>query len=207
MDALATVAMGAVTLGRTTIGLIVRPYETYRRIVDHGRASELTAIAILLSLYFALASVVKIATFRPFIFTRQFVILFLAAVGSYGVTVGAFWLAGLILKAKIRLTALLVAWGYTFLPTVMWFFITSLLYVILPPPRTTSLMGLAFSGLFLVFSVTLLWWKVMLSYLAIRFALRLDVPRIIFACAIVFPIVAGYSALMYYWGIFKVPFL
>jgi len=207
MDVLTAVAMHSISFGRTAIGLVIRPYETYRRIVDRGRVGELYALAGLLVAYFVLASVVKVATFRSFLLTRQFVVLSLAALVGYGVSVGTLWLAGIVVKAKVRFATLAVAWGYTLLPTVAWFFATSLLYVILPPPRTTSIMGILFSALFLVFSVTLLWWKVMLSYLTIRFTLKLDLPRIAAVCAIVLPVVGVYSALMYSWGIFKVPFL
>ncbi len=51
---------------KNVIGLVTRPYETCRRIVDRGRMGELVYVAILLSVYFAFASVVKVAAFRPF---------------------------------------------------------------------------------------------------------------------------------------------
>lgn len=207
MDVLTALVMGGVAFGRTAIGLTVRPYETYRRIVSHSRWGELFFVGLLLSAYFALASIVKVATFRPFLLTRQFVILWLAAVGGYGVVVTALWVAGAFLKVRTQARSLFVAWGYSLLPTIAWFFVTSILYVVLPPPRTTSFLGIAFSVLFLVFSATLLWWKIMLSYLTVRFVLKVDFSHILSVCAIVFPIVAAYSALMYYWGIFKVPFL
>ncbi len=207
MDALTAFIISGVAFGRTAIGLVLRPYETYRRIIDRGRTGELTVIAALLCLYFALASVVKVATFRPFLLTRQFVILCLAAAVGWGVVVITIWSAGWIFKAKVRLETIAIAWGYTLLPTVAWFFVTSLLYVILPPPRTTSAIGVTFSVFFLVFSVTLLWWKAMLSYLTIRFALKLNLPRIVAVYVVIVPVLAAYSVLMYRWGIFKVPFL
>ena len=207
MDVLTALVVSGVAFGRTAIGLTVRPYETYRRIASHSRFGELLFIGIILVAYFALASIVKVATFRPFLLTQQFLILSVAALSSYIVAVGALWLAGRLVKAKFQLPTLAVAWGYTLLPTISWFLITSLLYVILPPPRTTSIMGISFSVLFLVFSATLLWWKIMLSYLTIRFVFKLDVSHIVAVCVVVIPIVAAYSALMYYLGIFKVPFL
>lgn len=207
MDVLTAFIVSSVGFGRTTIGLILRPYETYRKIANYSRWGELLIISALVGVYFALASVVKVAAFRPFLLTRQFFILWLAAMGSYAVIVLALWFASAMLKVRIEMRALMISWGYTLLPTIVWFLVTSILYVILPPPRTTSFLGISFSVLFIVFSVTLLWWKIMLSYLTVRFVLKVDLQRSIAACAIVLPVAAAYSVLMYYWGIFKVPFI
>ena len=65
MDLLSELIVSAVAFGRTAMGIITRPYETYRRIVTHGKPGELVFIAALLGIYFALASVVKV--FRPFL--------------------------------------------------------------------------------------------------------------------------------------------
>ncbi len=207
MDILTASIVSSVAFGRILIGLILRPYETYRTIAGHSRWRELYSTGLLIGINFAIASVVKVAAFRPFLLTRQFVILWLAALGSYAVIVSALWFAGAILKVRIEKRALMISWGYTLLPTVIWFLVTSILYVILPPPRTTSFLGIAFSAFFIIFSVTLLWWKIMLSYLTVRFVLKVDLQRSIVACAIVLPVAAAYSVLMYYWGIFKVPFI
>lgn len=207
MDVLTAIVVSCISFGRNTIGLIVRPYETYRRIVDRGRIGELGVIFLFLVLYFSVASVVKVSAFRPFLLTRQFVILGVGAGLGFVIMIGAIWIAGLMLKGKGRLARLALGWGYTLLPTLAWFFITSLLYVLVPPPRTTSAMGILFSVLFIVFSVTLLWWKIMLSYLTIRFVFRFDVIRIIAVFAIVSPVIVAHSILMYYYGVFKVPFL
>jgi hypothetical protein len=114
---------------------------------------------------------------------------------------------GKLVGARGRLQAILLCWGYTLIPTVLWFLVTSLLYVIIPPPRTQSTAGITFSVLFLSFSTVLFFWKFMLSYLALRFGLRLDLPRIGAVIAISLPIIGLYSALMYRLGIFRIPFL
>ncbi len=207
MDVLTALVVGGIGFGRTAIGLVTRPYETYRRIVSYSRISELVFVGLFAGIYFAFASMVKGAAFRPFLFTRQFIVLYAAAAGGYGIAIGSLWLAGVVLRATFHLRALFLAWGYTLLPTVAWFLATSLLYVILPPPRTTSTLGIAFSILFLIFSATLFWWKMMLSYLTLRFVFKFDLSRIGMASMIVLPIMAAYSVLMYYWGIFKIPFL
>jgi hypothetical protein len=207
MDALTGFIVDGVSWGRTVVGLMLRPYETYRRITDRGRIGELGYIALISALYFMLASMVKVAAFRPFLLSRQFMLLAFGAASCYVVAFGALAVAGRIIHTKVKLSTLALAWGYTLLPTVMWFFMTSLLYVILPPPRTTSTMGIMFSVLFLICSATLLWWKIMLAYLTIRFTMKVDFSRILIISAVVIPVIAVYSILMYRWGIFKVPFL
>ena len=172
---------------RNAIGLVVRPYETYRRIIDKGSVWELVFIAML----------VMVSAFR----------LVFAAAATYMLVVILVWVVGQRVGGKGTLASVALGWGYTMLPTVCWFFMTSLLYMLLPPPRTTSLAGIVFSVLFLVFSVTLFFWKLTLGYLTLRFGLKLDLVRILVVVAIVGPIVGVWSWRMYRLGIFKVPFL
>lgn len=184
--------IAGIAFGRNTIGLVVRPYETYRRIVDRGTPWELVYIAAIAMLYFVLASTVKVAV---------------AAAATYAMVVLAVWVVGRRVGGRGTLEGVAIGWGYTMLPTVAWFFTTSMLYVLLPPPRTTSTAGIAFSILFLVFSATLFFWKLTLGYLTLRFGLRLDLLRILVAVGIVGPTMAVWSWGMYRLGIFKVPFL
>lgn len=207
MKYIAELVLGGLLWGRTVSGLIVAPYETYRRIVNHGKRSELLFIAATLVCYFGLASIVKVAAFRPFLLTRQFIVLSAGATANMVVAIGSLWVAGKLIGATIRLSQLTLAWGYTLIPTVLWFLMTSVLYVLLPPPRTTSAAGLAFSTAFIIVSTVLLWWKIMLSYLTIRFVYRASVGTILLIYAIILPILFMQSVVMYRLGVFKVPFL
>lgn len=192
---------------RNIVGLVTRPYETVRRIVDRSQMAELLYVAILLVFYFSLASVVKIATFRPFLLTREFMVLATGAAMTYMVAVGVFWFAGKLVGATGSLKGLALSWGYSLVPTFLWFLGTSLLYVLVPPPRTTSPQGIIFSILFLVFSATLFFWKITLAYLSLRFSLKLGLGKILIVAAVTLPVFALYSVGMYRWGIFRVPFL
>lgn len=207
MDILSAIIIHAVAFGRTIIGIMVRPYETYRRIVIYGKPGELIFVAALLGLYFALASIVKVAAFRPFLLTQQFTVLFAGAASGALVATMSVMVAGRLLRVRVPFIQLLIAWSYTLIPTVIWFFAASFLYVLLPPPRTTSALGILFSLLFLAFSATLLWWKVTLSYLTLRFALRLDFGKSVVVAVLCAPILATWAVIMYKTGIFKVPFL
>ncbi|MEK7119653.1 MAG: hypothetical protein AAB889_04005, partial [Patescibacteria group bacterium] len=138
---------------------------------------------------------------------RQFVVLAAGAGATYLGAVGMIWVIGKKLGGKGTLAGVMVGWGYTLVPTLVWFFATSLLYVVLPPPRTTSAAGIVFSIVYLIFSATLFWWKLILAYLTLRFGLRLDLQRIAIVALAAVPVVAVYSVGMYWLGIFRVPFL
>lgn len=191
----------------TAIGLVTRPYEAVRSTVERGNPFELVFVGLLLGAYFALASVVKVAGFRPFLLTKEFIVLAAATLITYVLAVSLFWTAGKMVGAEGKLRGLAVAWGYSLLPTLVWFLATSILYVLLPPPRTTSTQGVLFSVLFLIFSATLFFWKITIGYLSLRFGLRLSLGKIFIVLAITIPILGAYSFGMYRLGIFKVPFL
>lgn len=205
METLLVVAL--VSFGRNIIGLVTRPYETCRRIVEKGSLLELLYVGSVLVLYFILASVVKIASFRPFLLTRQFIVLAGAAFITYCLAVALFWGIGRLIRAPGKPKGLALLWGYSLIPTSVWFFVTSLLYVLLPPPRTTSVQGILFSVLFLVFSITLFLWKITIAYLTLRFGLKLDLGKILFVSVTAVPLLALYSIGMYRLGIFRIPFI
>ncbi len=207
MDLLSVLIVSAVAFGRTAIGIITRPYETYRRIATHSKPGELVFVAALLAVYFALASIVKVAAFRPFLLTQQFIVLFMGAISGALICSLSIMAAGRVLRVQVSFVRILIAWSYTLIPTAIWFLATSFLYVLLPPPRTTSVPGVMFSLLFLAFSATLLWWKVTLSYLTLRFTLRIDLGKSIMIALLCAPVMAVWAVLMYKAGIFTVPFL
>lgn len=198
---------GGIYFVRSVAGIILRPYEAMRSVAERGSLAEFLFVALALGVYFALASVIKTAAFRPFLLTRQFISLACAAAAGYFLACGIIWSVSRRMGGRGGFRSLAVAWGYSLIPTVCWFLLTSLLYLVLPPPRTTSLAGITFSVLFLVFSVSMLIWKIMLGYLAIRFSLKLDLGRILAITAATVPFLAAYSICMYKVGIFKVPFL
>lgn len=199
--------LGAYAFGRNLVGIAVRPYETCRRIAREGSAWELVFVAVVLSVYFAFASMVKTAAFRPYLLTKHFVILSLASAVSAFLVAGALWFASVLVGGAGSFKRFLIAWGYTLIPTVLWFLMTSVLYVVLPPPRTERLAGIAFSVLYIVMSTALLLWKIILAYLSVRFVMRLPLWRIVIAFAMAGPFIALYGAATYAMRIFRIPFL
>ena len=204
---MARLIVGFWAFTRAVVGLVTRPYETVRNITDHGTLFELVYVAVCMAAYFVLASLVRVAEFRPFLLTREFAVLAAATLVTYIITVSLFWSAGKLVGAQGKLKGFALAWGYSLIPTVLWFLATSILYVVLPPPRTTSAQGVLFSIVFLVFSATLFFWKATIAYLALRFGLRLGLGKILVVLAISLPILALYSVGMYRLGIFRIPFI
>lgn len=195
------------SFGRSLVGIVVKPYETYRRIVRESSAWELVYIGMVLLTYFATAAAIKTSLFRPFLLTRHVVALSTVVVTTTALVAGSIFVAGRIVGGQGTYRRFLVAWSYTLIPTVCWFLATSILYILIPPPRTARPAGLLFSGLFLLFSVVMLLWKIILSYLAVRFGLRLSLSRILFVVLIAGPCIAVYSIAMYRFGIFRIPFI
>lgn len=204
---LASFLFSGISFLRNCIGIIRKPYETYRSIVAYSKPTELFFIGVLLCVYFALASVVKTAAFRPYLLTKQFIVLFGWAGVGFIVATASIWIIGKHFGGKGEFYRLTIAWGYTMIPTVTWFFATSLLFVLLPPPRTTNATGILFSLVYLVFSATLFWWKFTLSYLVLRFGLKLDLVRIVKVAMVCVPVFGIWSYFAYRMGVFKVPFL
>ncbi|OGG01623.1 hypothetical protein A2Z33_07600 [Candidatus Gottesmanbacteria bacterium RBG_16_52_11] len=192
---------------RSITGVALKPYETYRRITERSDTTETAYIGLVCLGYFALASLVRAPAFRPFILTRQFTVLSLSAALGFFLLTWVFWQAGTRLGGRGSFRSVAVGWGYTLVPTVLWFLVTSLLYIILPPPRTAAVSGILFSIFYLTFSAAMLGWKLLLGYLTLRFSLRIDLVRILGAGSIGALAIAVYSFVMYRLGIFRIPFI
>jgi hypothetical protein len=195
------------SFARSFIGIITRPYETYRKIIDKGTLWELFPIGALLSLYFGINALVKVPAFRPFVLTRHFVKTSVSVVVTAFLISFLFWGIGRVFGGKGQYKRFFLGWSYTLIPTFFWFLFTSLLYVIVPPPRTTHPTGIALSIVFLTLSAVLFFWKIILSYLTLRFGLKLDLLRILGILLVSAPVIGLYSIAMYRLGIFRVPFL
>lgn len=201
------IIISAVLFGQNIIGIVACPYETYRRIARNGKISELAYIGALLLCYFGLASFIRVSSFRPFLLTKHVFLLFGTAAVSYCIITATLWFLSRIFGGRGFFKQFAIAWGYTLIPTTVWFFITSILYMILPPPRTERLLGILFSIVYLTVTSMLFLWKCTLCYLALRFGMKLDLQKIIAVAVLSTPFFVSYSLLMYRFGIFRVPFI
>lgn len=192
---------------RHFVGIIISPYETYRDIEKRGRTAEMVYIGLLVGLYFSLSSVVKIASFHPLLLSRYALVLFVSALTGFGLIVLTLTVAGRLLGRQVNMGRISLLWAYTLIPTVIWFLFTSLLYVAIPPPRTTQITGVLLSIVYLVVSAMIFWWKLTLSYLTLRFGLKIDFRKIFFVALVTLPVIFLWTYAMYTFGVFKVPFL
>ncbi|MBI2051722.1 hypothetical protein HYT33_03095 [Candidatus Roizmanbacteria bacterium] len=172
--------------------LAVTPYKTQRKISLEKDFVQVFFIFLLVFLYFA-------ATRRILLFT-----LFLL---NFSITVAFFYGMGRVFKKNITLKSFIFTFSYALLPTLIWFGADLFLYLVLPPPRTLSLLGRAFSIFFVSFSLSLLFWKIILVYLALRFSMRQNFYHIVFTFLLYLTYLIPVSYLLYVFGFSKVPFI
>ncbi|MEK7166109.1 MAG: YIP1 family protein, partial [Patescibacteria group bacterium] len=144
---------------------------------------------------------------HPFILSLNVSRLFTVSLTTYIGICLLLLVLGKMVGGKPNLRAILLGWGYSLIPTLIWFFATSLFYLLLPPPRTETILGRSFSLIFNTFSLSLFFWKGMLYYLTLRFGMKLDLRQISVISVIFLPLLVVYAVLMYRFHIFRVPFV
>jgi len=187
------------------IRLISDPYITMRRISMERDSYQLFIIAGLIFIYFKFIYFLRDraypATFIYFIFVLDFLMM-----------VGFFYLMSKFIgsrksKKEISFASFIFTFSYSLLPTLIWFLSTSILYVFLPPPRTFSLLGKGFSIFFITYSLSLLVWKLILIYLALRFSSKQNFFRIIYMVIFFLTWFIPYSVFLYQFKLFRIPFI
>src|SRR3989339_2182319 len=103
---------------RTLVGIVVRPYETYRRIILKGTSWELLFVGALLSVYFTVNAIVKTPAFRPFVLTRHFVKTSVAVLVTALFVSWLLWIVGKCFGGKGEYKRFLLGWSYTLIPTL-----------------------------------------------------------------------------------------
>lgn len=185
---------------RRLIYLIVTPYKTMREISLRNDYYQLGIIFFAALLYFIFAYNLRRSVWWGIMAYGAFIVLFL-------ITVVFFYVMSFPTKNKIKLDSFIITFGYTLVPTLIWFISNLFLFIILPPPRTMSVLGRGFSIFFIAYSLSLLVWKLILVYFAIRFSSRLGLYRIIYLFLIYIAIFIPLSLLFYYFKIFRIPFI
>ena len=208
MNILLTSLRLMVLFSRNSVGCLNSPYITYRKLADEkSDMRQAIYIFILSAGYFIFASLIRSGFRNPYLLTMKFNILLLGGFSGFALMLLFLTIIGKSFKIFPGLKKLIFLWSYTLLPTLTWFFFTSFMYLIIPPPRTLSFSGKLYSIFYVVFSLSLLLWKLILYYLTLRFGLKLDLQKISIATLILIPVIAGYSVLMYRLGVFRIPFI
>jgi len=181
---------------RRTLGLIIRPYATMRSISIEEGWSDILWIGGVSVIYFFISNMV-----------RFWINGFVGAIGLYLMSIIFFSFLPSRGTIKEKFLRMIKTWSYTLLPTIIWFYSTLFFYFILPPPRTISVWGRAFSIFYIAFSVSLLVWKIILVYFSIRFSLRVHLYRVIYYMLIYLALSIPLWLFLYRIGISRIPFV
>lgn len=181
---------------RRFVGLLLTPYKTMRKIAVEGVYGDLTWIYFFSLLYFFLSGNVRMEMggIITMILLTFFSVVFFSLLPSRE-TISQKW------------KTVWITWTHTLFPTIIWFYTTLVFYLILPPPRTISFMGRAFSIFYIGFSVSLLAWKLILVYLSIRFSLRVHIYRVFYYLLLYLALSIPLWILFYRLGISRIPFV
>lgn len=171
-----------------------------RKISFENDYAQVMTIFFLSFLYFQIANVFRVFSTPP-------LLVFLVFLFNFFCTLYFFYILSTRFEKHITFSSFLFTFSYALFPTLLWFYTSSFIYFVLPPPRTFSILGSFFSILFIGFSISLLLWKVILVYLAMRFSSRMGFYRIMYAFLIYMCVFIPYTLLLYFFGIFRVPFL
>lgn len=182
--------------------LIISPYKTMRSISEEEDYMQIFIIFLLIGVYFVLANRFREYNYEPGI-------LWILTFFHFFATLFFFYLSASFFQKKNTFTfnSFLFTFAYALIPTLIWFSINSVLYAVLPPPRTLSLLGKGFSVFYICFSIAVLAWKIILEYLAIRFSTKFSFYPILYAFLIFLVMIIPYSLFMYSLKFFRIPFL
>lgn len=185
---------------RRIILLIFTPYKTMRKISHEKDYSQIVILLGLIFIYFQLSHYYRKENFSG-------LIVYLIFLFGLFFTAGFFYFMSCVFRQKTNFSSYLFSFTYATVPTLIWFISNFVLYLVLPPPRTMSVMGKGFSIFFTAYSLSLLSWKFILFYLSIRFSSRMPFYRIFYTIFIYLCWFIPYSILLYQVKIFRVPFI
>jgi hypothetical protein len=195
------ILVSLVLVWRNFFRLALYPYVTMRKISQEKDWYQVMIIFALVYIYFVFANIVRKKTLHPFIISTSSLVSFIFFIVTFFLLVGFFSLFGKQIKS------LIFSLAYGLLPTLIWFFTSSFLYLILPPPRSFSTLSKLFSLIFISFSIVLFFWKSILFYLSLRFSLKLNFYQILYVFCLLLIWFWPYSVVLYKLKVFRVPFI
>lgn len=192
--------------------LVVRPYKTMRSIAAKSDITQACVILVTAGLYFIYASAVRTRSLDPLVVSTSSMRTIVFFLLTFASTICFMWVIGRIFKVfnmadPVSLKVICVLSSYSLVPTSIWFFITSTLYILFPPPRYATFLGTTFSIIFIIFSCSILIWRIILWYLTIRFCLKAQFMTIMITMFLYALWFIPYTFLMYHFRIFRIPFI
>jgi hypothetical protein len=188
-------------------GALHTPYETYRALASGKHPLQLIPLFLVVGSYFGWSALVHNGIFvHPFLLTWSFGKLSIAVLATQVFIVALFYVLGKRVGGQGSVLSVLMPWSYSLIPTVIWFYSISILWLLFPPPRTISIQGQVLSLVVIMMSLFVFYWKIILYYLTLRFGMKLNMQQIVKASLIIIPLGIFYSWGMYRLGIFRIPF-
>lgn len=185
---------------RRSLFLILYPYRTMRLISIKSNRHQVWIIFFIAFSYFLTAHRIRNSLV-------QGLLAFALFLGLFYLTVTFFYLLSVRSRPQISFSSFVYTFSYTLIPTLFWFWTTTLLFVVLPPPRLYTPLGTGFSIFFVAYSLSLLAWKLILVYLAVRFSSRQGIYRIVYMLILYLIIFLPVSVFFYYQRLFRIPFI
>lgn len=187
---------------KTSVYLIVSPYKTMRKLAESRDLIQAFFIFVFIGLYFIFAEKVRTNYYQP-------IFLFSLTLVNFFLTTLFFSLIKLVSaeNKKINFPKFIMLFSYSLIPTLIWFSVNSILYVLLPPPRTPSFWGKGFSIIYISFSIAVLAWKIIVEYLAVRYSTEFKFFRTLYSLILYLVAIIPYAFILYFAKIFRIPFL
>ena len=183
--------------------LIISPYKTMRKISYEKDYYQPIIIISLVFIYFKFIYYLRDKIYPATLIYFLFIINVL-------LTVIFFYLLSKLFsnnKKEITFSSFVFTFSYSLFPTIIWFLSTSILFIFLPPPRTFSILGKGFSIFFVAYSMSLLIWKLIIGYLAMRFSSKQNFFKIIYMIILYLIWFIPYSIFLYQFKLFRIPFI
>jgi len=183
--------------------LIISPYKTMRKISYEKDYYQPIIIISLVFIYFKFIYYLRDKIYPATLIYFLFIINVL-------LTVIFFYLLSKLFsnnKKEITFSSFVFTFSYSLFPTIIWFLSTSILYIFLPPPRTFLILGKGFSIFFVAYSMSLLIWKLIIGYLAMRFSSKQNFFKIIYMIILYLIWFIPYSIFLYQFKLFRIPFI
>lgn len=199
-ELLLSLTAAALIVVRRSVYLILYPYRTMRTISIKSNKQQVWIIFFIAFCYFAASHRIRNSPL-------QGLLAFGVFLGLFYVTVTFFYLLSVRSRPQISFSSFVYTFSYTLVPTLFWFWTTTLLFIILPPPRMYTPLGTGFSIFFVAYSLSLLAWKLILVYLAVRFSSRQGIYRIVYMMILYLIIFLPVSVFFYYQRLFRIPFI
>jgi len=183
--------------------LIISPYKTMRKISYEKDYYQPIIIISLVFIYFKFIYYLRDKIYPATLIYFLFIINVL-------LTIIFFYLLSKLFsknKKEVTFSSFVFTFSYSLFPTIIWFLSTSILYIFLPPPRTFSILGKGFSIFFVAYSMSLLIWKLIIGYLAMRFSSKQNFFKIIYMIILYLIWFIPYSIFLYQFKLFRIPFI